>query len=64
MLKAQIEKSRCSFTDVHDKLPIGIPNGLASELRAWTRRTFLELRELELRLLLERLRAALPGVEF
>jgi hypothetical protein len=64
MLKAQIETSRCSFTDVHDKLPIGIPDGLAFELRAWTRSTFLELRELELRLLLERLRAALPGVEF
>jgi hypothetical protein len=64
MLKAQIEKSRYSFADVHSKLPIGIPIGLGFELRSWTRRTFLELRELELRLLLERLRAALPGVRF
>jgi hypothetical protein len=64
MLKEQIEKSRYSFADVHDKLPIGIPIGLAFEVRAWTRRTFLELRELELRLLLEKLRASLPGVRF
>jgi hypothetical protein len=64
MLKAQIEKSRYSFSDVHDKLPIGIPNGLAFELRSWTWRTFIEFRELELRLLLEKLRAALPGVRF
>jgi len=57
MLKAQIEKSRYSFSDVYDKLPIGIPNGLAFELRSWTWRTFIEFRELELRLLLEKLRA-------
>ena len=62
MLKAQIEKSSHSFVDVHDRLPMEIPVGLASELRAWTRRTFLEFRELELRLLLEKLRASLPGV--
>jgi hypothetical protein len=41
---------------------MGIPIGLAFELRSRIRRTFLEFRELELRLLLERLRAALPGV--
>jgi hypothetical protein len=59
MLKAQIEQSHYSFSDIHDTLPIGIPIGLAFELRSWTRRTFLELRELELRLLLEKLRALL-----
>jgi hypothetical protein len=64
MLKEQIEKSRYSFADVHGQLPIGIPIGLAFELRAWTRRTFLELHELELRLLLAKLRASLPGVSF
>ena len=64
MLKAQIEQSHYSFSDIHDTLPIGIPIGLAFELRSWTRRTFLELRELELRLLLEKLRASLPGVKF
>ena len=62
MLKAQIEKSLYSFSDVHGKLPIGIPIGLAFELRSWTWRTFIEFRELELRLLLEKLRASLPVV--
>jgi len=62
MLKAQIDKSSCSFADVHDRLPAAIPIALATELRSWTRRTFLEFRELELRLLLEQLRASLPGV--
>ena len=63
MLKAQMEKPRYSFVDVHDKLPPAIPIGLSFELRAWTRRNFLEFRELELRLLLEKLRASLPGVK-
>jgi hypothetical protein len=63
MLKAQIDKPPYSFVDVHDRLPIAIPVGLAFELRSWTRRAFLEFRELELRLLLEQLRASLPGVE-
>jgi hypothetical protein len=62
MLKAQMEKSRHSFADVHERLPVRIPIGLAFELRAWTRRTFLEFRELELRLLLEKLRGSLPGI--
>jgi hypothetical protein len=61
LLKAQIEQSSCSFADLHERPPMGIPSGLAFELRAWTRRTFLQFRELELRLLLERLRASLPG---
>jgi len=64
MLKAQIERSRHSFADVHGRLPLGIPIGLAFELHAWTRRTFLQFRELELRLLLETLRASLPGIRF
>ena len=62
MLKAQIESSHYSFADVHERLPGGIPLALAFELRSWTRRTFLEFRELELRLLLEKLRASLPGI--
>ena len=61
MLKAQIERSCCSFADLHERPQMDIPSGLAFELRAWTRRTFLQFRELELRLLLERLRASLPG---
>jgi len=63
MLKAQIDKPPYSFVDVHDRLPMAIPIGLALELRSWTRRTFLEFRELELRLLLEKLRTSLPGVK-
>ena len=61
MLKAQIEKSGASFADVHDDLPLKIPLDLAYELRAWTRRTFVEFRELELRMLLERLRASMEN---
>jgi hypothetical protein len=61
MLKAQIETSSCSFADAHDQLPIDIPVSLGYELRAWTRRTFVEFRELELRLLLEQLRASLDN---
>jgi hypothetical protein len=41
---------------------MAIPVGLGLELQAWTRRAFLEFREFELRLLLEQLRASLPGV--
>jgi hypothetical protein len=61
MLKAQIEQSSCSFADVHDQLPREIPVGLGYELRAWIRRTFIEFRELELRRLLEQLRASLDN---
>ena len=63
MLKAQVEKFAYSFAELHDQLPTAIPIGLAFELRSWTRRTFLEFRELELRLLLEKLRASLPGMK-
>jgi hypothetical protein len=63
ILKAQADKSAHSFADFHARLPEGVPRGLAVELHAWTRRTFLEFRELELRLLLEKLQASLgPGV--
>jgi hypothetical protein len=64
MLKAQVEKSHSSFSDFYETLAPAIPLVLAYELRFWTRRTFLEFRELELRLLLEKLRAALPGLRF
>jgi hypothetical protein len=59
LLRAQLEGARYSFIDVHDHLPLAIPVGLGYELRAWTRRAFLEFRELELRLMLEQLRASL-----
>jgi hypothetical protein len=40
-------------------VPVAV--GPVFELRSWTRRTFLEFRELELRLLMEKLRASLKG---
>jgi hypothetical protein len=59
VLKEQIEQSSCTFADLHERPPMRIPSEHAFELRAWTRRTFLQFRELELRLLLERLRVSL-----
>jgi hypothetical protein len=64
MLMAQLQQSCSSFVDFYDAAPKGIPAPLALELSSWTRRTFLEFRELELRLTLEKLRAALPGLRF
>jgi len=60
-LKAYAERSDYTFTEFHAQLPITVPMGHALELRSWTKRTFLEFRELELRLLMEKLRAALEG---
>jgi hypothetical protein len=48
-----------SFSDFHSQQRPEIPPDRAVELRAWTRRVFLELREFELRLLLEKLRASI-----
>ena len=59
VLKAIADKSGYSFADFHAQLPSAIPIGDGLELRSWTRRAFLEFRELELRLLLEKLRASL-----
>lgn len=58
-LKRYADQPHYSFADFHNKLPEEIPEGLAVELRSWTRRAFLELREFELRLLLEKVRASL-----
>ena len=58
-LKFHADQMTHSFADFHSRLPVEIPIGHAFELRSWTKRAFLELRELELRLLLERLRASL-----
>jgi hypothetical protein len=59
LLKLQAEQSRRTFTDFHAQHPINAEIGSAPELRSWTKRAFLEFRELELRLLLEKLRASL-----
>lgn len=61
-LKAQADRVPHAFAVVHDEQLSEIPAALACELHAWSRRTFLEFRELQLRVLLEELRASLPGV--
>jgi len=53
------ESPPCSFVNFHAGLPARVPPAEARALRAWTQRTFLELRELELRLLMDDLRASL-----
>jgi hypothetical protein len=58
-LKALTERPRFSFAEFHGEAAAGLPRGNVFHLRAWTRRAFLEFRELELRLLLEKLRSAL-----
>ena len=62
-LKAQADRLPYAFAYFHDRLPPQVPAVLAFELRSWTRRTFLEFRELQLRLLLEKLRASLARTE-
>ena len=60
-LRDHVQESGHSFADFHGQLPMSIPIGHAFELRSWTKRVFLEFREFELRLLLEKLRASLRG---
>jgi hypothetical protein len=58
-LKPLADESAAAFAEYHALLPAEAPQGPPAELCSWTRRTFLEFRELELRLLLEKLRASL-----
>jgi len=58
-LKAYVDNTESTFAEFHDFLPIAVPIGHAMDLRAWTRRTFVEFRELELRILMEKLRTSL-----
>jgi hypothetical protein len=60
-LKAHAERSGLSLADFHSQASAPVPFGPGFELRSWTKRVFLEFRELELRLLMERLRASLKG---
>jgi hypothetical protein len=62
LLKAAAEKHDCSFADLHETPPLDIPIDVGFALRNWTKRAFLQLRELELRLLLEKLRTSLMDV--
>jgi hypothetical protein len=56
-LKARVDRWERSFADFLSATPV--PIGPEFELRSWTRRAFLELRELELRLLMEKVKASL-----
>jgi hypothetical protein len=58
-LKAHAERSGLSFVDFHSQASSPVPFGPAYELRTWTKRVFLEFREFELRLLMEKLRTSL-----
>jgi hypothetical protein len=58
-LKQYTEGRPHPFAEFHGQVPRTVPAQYTYELRAWTRRVFLEFRELELRLLLERLQASL-----
>jgi hypothetical protein len=59
LIRAHADKPTHSFADFHAHLPLDVPAAQATELRSWIRRTFLEFRELELRLLLDKLTASL-----
>jgi hypothetical protein len=61
VLKVAAARSKCSFAELSVQLPMSIPMDKAFDLRSWTKRTFLEFRELELRLLLEKLRGSLKN---
>ncbi|MPZ37268.1 MAG: hypothetical protein GEU95_04265 [Rhizobiales bacterium] len=56
-LKMCVDRWGQSFAEFLRLTPV--PIGPEFELRSWTRRTFLELREFELRLLMEKVRASL-----
>lgn len=58
-LKTYAERPDCTFTDFHAQSPMAVPIAHAFELHSWTKRAFLEFRELELRMLMEKLQASL-----
>jgi hypothetical protein len=60
-LKAHAGRSGLSFVDFHSQASAPVPFGPAHELRSWTKRAFLEFREFELRLLMEKVRTSLKG---
>ena len=58
-LRAIVETKPFSFTEFRRRPPDGISELLASELGSWVRRVYLQIREMELRLLLSNLRGSL-----
>lgn len=61
-LKVWADKPEHSFAEYYETLPMDVPLGISFELRDWTKRTFREFREMELRLLLRKLRSSLKQV--
>jgi len=59
VLKAYADQLSQSLAQVRAHLPANMPKVHALELRSWTRGVFLEFREFELRLTLEKLRTSL-----
>ena len=57
----KVHAAKASFAEFHNQLPLEVPIGHAFDLRSWTKRVFLEFREFELRLLMEKLRSSLSG---
>jgi hypothetical protein len=58
-LRAIVDAQPFSFADFRRRPPDGIPELLATELASWLRRVYLQIREMELRLLLSNLRGSL-----
>ena len=58
-LRAIIEAKPFSFADFRRDAPAGMSELLANELASWLRRVYLQIREMELRLLLSSLRGSL-----
>ena len=58
-LRAIIEAKPFSFADFRQYAPADISELLANELTSWLRRVYLQIREMELRLLLSSLRGSL-----
>jgi hypothetical protein len=58
-LRAIIEAKPFSFADFRRYAPADLSELLANELTSWLRRVYLQIREMELRLLLSSLRGSL-----
>ncbi|HVY56410.1 MAG TPA: hypothetical protein VHA77_01010 [Xanthobacteraceae bacterium] len=58
-LRTIVEEPNFSFANFRQAMPPGFPTELRNEMESWMKRVFLEFHELELRLLLERVRTSL-----
>jgi hypothetical protein len=62
-LRALVDAPPFSFAEFRRTPPAGMPEFLADELESWLKRVYLQIREMELRLLLSNLRGSLEGAE-